>query len=182
MKKKIVLLVFGIFILQFITSCCRDSKYYDYSEMVYELSGNTIQEDEDLTIRLEAFEVEYLASNLSEFGFSNATALSCDLGWGGMKYPLQNIEITSTSRFNDAFGPNEDLKTLFTMKKFIRGTNNDSEFVPIKDINFAENPNRWFEFLLTERPTNEQNHNFTIKLTKTNEEIVTVVIEEITWE
>ncbi len=83
MKVKISIIIVGIFLFQFISSCCRNVKYYDFTKMDVQLSSNIIKQDENLTIKLIAIDLEYLSLNLSDFGFASSFALSCDDGWGG---------------------------------------------------------------------------------------------------
>lgn len=180
MKIKVLILIFGIFTIQFIASCCRSVQYYDFTEMTYELSNTIINQDEELSIELFAADVEYISSNLSDLGFSNALAFDCDDGWGGMKYPFEEIEITSSSNFNNDFSSNENLISLFQIRKFLG--NGEFEFVSIEEINLEEIQTINVELLLTEKPTIDESHVFTIKMVKSNEEEIIIEIEEISWQ
>ena len=102
MKTKGLAILIGIFLIQFISSCCKNVKYYDFSEMTYEVSNTIIEQDDILSIELLAIDLEFVASNLNKFAFSNVIAFDCDDGWGGMKHPIERIEIRSNTDFNDA--------------------------------------------------------------------------------
>lgn len=180
MKTKASIVIIGIFLIQFTVSCCKSVKYYDFTEMTYELSNTIIEQGEDLDIELSATDVEFLSSNLNNFGFSNALAFDCDDGWGGMKYPFEKIEITSKTDFNNEFFANDNLSSLFLIRVFL----GDGEFgfKPIGDIELEEIQTTDLGFLLSERPTINKKHSFTIKLTKSNGEEIAVEIVEITWQ
>ena len=66
-KKSLVLI--GYFAIQFISSCCNGVKYYDFTQMDVQLSGNTVEPDQDLTIQLFATDIKYLALQLPDLGF-----------------------------------------------------------------------------------------------------------------
>jgi len=180
MKTKISIVIIGFFLIQFIASCCKSVKYYDFTEMTYELSNTIIKQDEDLSIELFATDVNYLSSNLNGFGFSNALAFDCDDGWGGMKYPFEKIEITSKTDFNNEFSANDDLSSLFLIGRFLG--DGEFEFKSIDETELEDIQTINVEFLLSEKPTIDEEHSFTIRVTKSNGEKIVVEIEEITWQ
>lgn len=180
MKVKISIIIVGILLFQFISSCCRSVKYYDFTKMDVQLSSNIIKQDENLTIKLIAIDLEYLSLNLSDFGFASSFALSCDDGWGGMKYPFEKIEITSSSDFNNESSANENLAPLFQIRKFLG--NGEFEFVNISEIKLEEFRGDYIELMLSERPTNVLTHNFQLKLTKSNQEEIVLKTQDITWQ
>lgn len=180
MRLKTSIILIGIFLIQFIASCCKNVKYYDFTAMTYELSNTIIEQAEELSIELFATDVEYLSSTLNELGFSSTLAFNCDDGWGGMKHPLEKIEITSNANFNNEFSANDNLSSLFLISNFLG--NGEFEFKPIEATNLEEIQTLNLEFLLKEKPTMADKHTFTIKMTKTNSEKIVVEIEEITWQ
>lgn len=181
MRTKALALILGMFIFQFIVSCCRDSKYFDFTEMSYELSSTNLGPGEDLKIVLDASDLEFLASHhLADFGFPQTLATSCDQGWGGMKHPFESMEITSTSNFNADYAANENLLSLFKTPKY-HPTGN-VEYVSIEEPNLEAIQQYNLELLLTEQPTIDNTHAFTITFTKSNGDQVIVDIEEISWQ
>jgi len=180
MKTKASIILIGIFLVQFISSCCKSVKFYDFKEMTYELSDAIIEQDGELSIELFAIDLEYISSNLKELGFSSALAFDCDDGWGGMKYPFEKIELTSNANFNDEFSANENLSSLFLIRSFLG--NGEFEFKTIEETDLEEIPAENIEFLLKEKPTIDDKHIFTIKMTKSNSEEIILEIEEVTWQ
>lgn len=155
-------------------------KYYDFTEMTYEISNKLIPEDEELSIELFATDVEYLSLNLVNIEFTSALAFNCDDGWGGMKHPFEKIEITSSADFNNELSANNDLTEMFLIRTFTG--NGNFEFKSIGETNFEEFPTTNMEFLLRERPTVDNKHTFTIRMTKSNSEEIVLEIEEIIWQ
>ena len=96
-----------------------------------------------------------------------------------MKYPFEKIEITSSANFNDEFSVNENLSSLFLIRNFLG--NGEFEFKTIEETNLEEIPADNLEFLLREKPTIDDKHIFTIKLTKSNSVEIILEIEEVTW-
>jgi len=180
MKAKVATIILGIFFLQLISSCCKHVKYFDFSEMTVQLSNNIIEQNDTLTIELSATDLEYLSDNFSDFSFNAALALSCDDGWGGMKYPFQNIQITSDVDFKEGFLADENLASLFQVRKFLG--NGEFEFMKIEESNLKDISYGDVRLWLLEKPTIALNHQFKIKLTKSNEEEITVETEEIIWQ
>lgn len=180
MRTKVSIILIGIFLIHLIASCCKSVKYYDFTEMTYKLSNTIIEQDDELSIELFATDVEYISSTLNEFGFSSSSAFSCDDGWGGMKYPFEKIEITSDAHFNDEFSANENLSSLFLIRNFLG--NGEFEFKTIEEMDLEKIQTINVEFLLKEKPTIEDKHIFTIKMTKSNSEEIIVEIEQITWQ
>ena len=178
MKTKGLAILIGIFLIQFISSCCKNVKYYDFSEMTYEVSNTIIEQDDILSIELLAIDLEFVASNLNKFAFSNVIAFDCDDGWGGMKHPIERIEIRSNTDFNDEFSSNKNLIDLFQIRKFIG--NGEFELQPLSEQEEIQSDNLVLE--LHERPTISMAHSFSIKLIKSNTQEINIEIEEIIWQ
>ncbi len=180
MKVKIAIIIVGIFSIQFISSCCRGVKYYDFTKMDVQLSSDIIKQAENLTIGLFATDLKYISSNFSDFGFASSLAFDCDYGWGGMKYPFEKFEITSSSDFNNENSANDNLAHLFQIKKYLG--NGEIEFVHISEIKLDDLRGDYFELMLSERPTIELTHNLQLKLTKSNHEEIVIETQDITWQ
>lgn len=180
MKTKVTFIIVIIFFLQFISSCCRGVKYFDFTEMDSQLSGTIVKQGENLTIALSASDLKYVSFNYADFGFASSLAFDCDDGWGGMKYSFDKIEITSSADFNSEFLANENLNSLFLIKKFMG--NDGFELSKINEVELTEFSSNYLELVLNERPTVDMGHQFNIKLTKSNEGEIIVGTEEVTWE
>lgn len=179
MKSKISITIAAIFLTQFISSCCKEVKYYDFTQMTIQLSSNTLQPNERLAINLVATDVEYLSSNFMELGFGTALAFDCDDGWGGMKYPFQKIEITSSADFNADHLAGEDLLDLFLIRRFVG--NGEFEFVNSNDLDLQKLAGQDIELALDEAPEMASTHTFKISLTKSNGEVIIVETGAINW-
>lgn len=177
-KKSLVLI--GYFVIQFISSCCNGVKYYDFTQMDVQLSGNTVEPDQDLTIQLFATDLKYLALQLPDLGFASSLALNCDDGWGGMKYPFESIEITSAANFNDEYPAAQNLAPLFQIMKFLG--DGKFEMVPLAEADLAAFRGDDVTLIISERPTAVFTHQLQLKLRKSNQETITVTTTDITWQ
>lgn len=180
MKFKTSIALIGLFALQLISSCCRSVKYYDFSGMTVQVSSPTLAPTDTLRITLSAVDIQYMAYNLPKLGFDEANALSCDDGWGGMKYPFNAFEITSTAHFNEAYPANEDLSALFQIRRFIG--NGQFDLIPLQDANFSEIRTLDMELILPISPTLDKSHRFTIKMVKSNQEEIVVETDVVSWQ
>ena len=163
-----------------ISSCCRNVKFYDVLEMSIESSNTFIASDEDLYLTLSATEIEFVGSTLNDFSFASALAVTCDEGWGGMKYPFTNVTITSNADFNPDLPANSDLANLFDIKKFLE--DGAFEYLPLAEVQSEAIETDNMELLLSARPTTDSIHQFTITLLKSNEEMIVLETEEIVWD
>ncbi len=177
MKLKIGIVIVIFFALQFVYSCCKGVKYYDFSEMLVMLSSTEITAQDSLTIDIFPVNIEFMGFNFKEIGFNSALAFDCDDGWGGMKFPFEKIEITSSEDFNDNHLKGELLNDLFEISLFIG--NGKFELVPLTSqskINEGD-----IKLILPERPHNMQEHTFTIKLIKSNSDTIEVQTDKVSW-
>lgn len=180
MKWKSIIILWIIFTIQFIISCCSQVKYFDFDEISVEVSNTTIEQGEELNLKIGAVDLKYISFNHTDFGFSNALAFDCDDGWGGMKYPLKEIRITSDSNFNDEHLADELLNDLFQVE--IYKGNNETGFVPLSDVEIDNVYAAYIELLLTEKPTLSNTHKFKITLTKSNDEELIADSEAVIWQ
>jgi len=182
MKIKLLIIVLGVFFIQFISSCCRENlRFYDYTKMTAQLSDNFIASNESLTLRLIPSDLEYLSYNSINLGFTSAFAVSCEYGFDGMKFPFNKLEITSSSDFDDQHFADDDLASLFLWRKISEV--GELELVEISNIRNEVFPGEFeaIEFVLNKRPTLDLKHKFKIKLTKSNGEEINIETEEVEW-
>lgn len=179
MKIKVIIILIGIFTIQFISSCCDALPFFDFTKMDVRLSSPDIDQDTTLDIVFEAKDIQLLSNNLSNLGFTSTLALSCVDGEFGMKFPFEKIEITSNADFNDEYKVNSNLFELFEIKQY--KTLGLVEYVKLSDVILEEIYGDFIELRLSQRPMASLKHNFTFKFTKSNKEEIIVETGEITW-
>ncbi len=179
MKYKFILVLVVIFKLQFIASCCSFVKYFDYTQLSVELSNTTLTASDSLIIYVLAEDITYLSNHIHTLGLTATTAISCDEGWGGMKHPIENIIITSHQDFDSEHPTGEQLNDLFQIRVF--NTDNEIEYKPLSEIEFPFSADN-VELLLVDSPTINSEHQFSITFTKSNESILNIATDIITWE
>ncbi|HLO52902.1 MAG TPA: hypothetical protein VK169_01365 [Saprospiraceae bacterium] len=179
MKVKVIIILIGIFTIQFISSCCKGFEYYDFTTMDVVFLSDTVGQDSSFEIELSASDLFYLSMSVSDLGFAHTLAFSCDEGREGMKHPFENIEITSNNVFNNEYSANENLFQLFEIEEF-KGMG-EFEYKKLSDVKLEKLQGEFMRLRLKQRPTGSQIHNFTFKFTKSNKEEIIVETGEITW-
>jgi len=179
MKIKVIIIMIGMFTIQFVSSCCRGFEYYDFTKMDVVLLTDTIRQDSTFEVDLSASDLFYLSMSVSDLGFAHTLAFSCDEGYEGMKHPFENIEITSNNDFNDEFSANENLFQLFEIEEF--NGMGEFEYKKLSEVKLEKILGEFMSFRLKQRPTGSLKHNFTFKFTKSNKEIIIVETDEVTW-
>jgi len=129
-----------------------------------------------------------MAQNQFKFEMiQTVSALGCEEGYAGMKIPLTKIEITSDSDFSDDYPANTILNDLVTI---VLNTADDYygsnyEYLKLNNIaldKFMNPQNQYMANLyIAERPTKEKEHKLTIKLFKSNGEIITAASNILVW-
>jgi hypothetical protein len=192
MKKKTIIIVIVYTILGFIQSCdlhyCENVDYYDFSNIKINVINPNVELGDSLNIQLEPLNLDWMAKNQFKFEvIQTATALDCKEGYSGMKNPLTKIEITSDSDFSDDYPANTILNDLVTI---VLNTADDYygsnyEYIKLNNIvldKFMNPQNQYMANLtIVERPIKEKEHILTIKLYKSNGEIMTAVSNKIVW-
>lgn len=192
MKTKTLILVIIYAILGFIQSCdlhyCENVDYYDFSNFEINVLNPNVELGDSLNIQLEPLNLDWMATNQFKFEFiQTAYALSCEEGYAGMKYPLTKIEVTSDCDFSDKYPANTILNDLVTI---VLNTSDDYyginyEYLKLNNIplnKFMNPQNRYTaNLIIVERPTKEKEHILTIKLYKSNGELITAVSNKIVW-
>jgi hypothetical protein len=177
MKFKAGFILAIFFALQFVSSCCKDHKYFDFDEMTVSLSSSEIEIQDSLVIELIPVNLEFMGFNLSDIGFNSALAFDCDQGWGGMKFPFEKIEITSNEDFDAGHLKGELLNDLFKIRVFTG--NGKFEIEPLTAQ--TELSKGDIKLILSERPQNSQEHIITIKLVKSNSDTIEVQSDKVSW-
>ena len=179
MKVKVIIILIGIFTIQFISSCCKGFEYYDFTTMDAVLLTDTVGQDSSFEIELSAKDLFYLSTDFLDLGFVSTLATSCNKGYNGMKFPFEKIEITSNADFNDEYKVNSNLFELFEIKQY--KTLGQVEYVKLSDVILEEIFGDFIELRLSQRPMASLKYNFTFKFTKSNKEEIIVETGEITW-
>lgn len=189
MIKKATILIFGYLFLGIATSCdrnlCKDIlDYYDFSEIHWDVEESTLNilETDTLNFTLKT-EIEYLAHQHSFNLFSSAYALSClEHGNQGMKFPMTKIEITSNSDFDENHPAGAVLNDIIYIIKTVGEpvTKLMDEFA-FESIFTSVQGDRT-SFLLPTQPDVASEHVFTMKVYKSNGDIVSSESEIIIWE
>ncbi len=181
MKKRILTIILCLNLFSLL-SCfdCSDYKYYDYSGIKILVHNPFVAlEDENLSLSVRYEGTTYLSQTkkINNFG-SSLYAFDCDKGFGGEKYPLVRISITSDSDFNSEYLANNELNDIV----YARGTNIDGEYVLDKVSNFQPSKINLAYFFISLKPETDKTHKITIEIEKSNREILSATSEEITWE
>lgn len=190
-----ILIPIGVYFLLIIivNSCdygfCKDVDYYDFSGVQIQIkSSNTIESQDSLIFKINQSGTRYMAQKQIDFNFIKSTyALNCDYGWNGMKIPLTKIEISSNSDFDEDHPANTSLNDLI-MVRILEDPNkfhSAYHFEKFDSVGFDKllaredflNP----DFYITEQPTMELSHRLTVKIFKSNGDIILAESEEIFW-
>lgn len=182
MKKKFFLLFFGLNLIS-LNSCfehCKDYKFFDYQNIEVSVENPEVSQNDSLSFGIQYLNIEYLSSRSTQFDFGNNlhAFTSCDKGYGGEKYPLSRIKITSDSDFNDAYPAQSELNEIVT----IRGTNANGEYVLGHLNDFDPSDLNIGYMWISDRPTLDSNHHLTIEIEKSNGDVLSATSMQIIWE
>jgi hypothetical protein len=182
MKAKLLILVVGYFLLNIIlVSCgaCNDVKYYDFHAMDILTDSPTVSVTDSLLFRIRPNDTIYRANENSLNGvFNSAYAFDCDDGWGGMKYRVLKIEITSDRDFSDDYPANALLNNIVTANTLIGGGNHFYQNFSAIDLQ----TDLWSDMYIVKKPTREKAHRLKVTIYKENGETVSAESDEIVWE
>jgi len=192
MIKKSAILLMIYTILGIIQSCdlhyCENVDFYDFTNIKINEINPNIELNDSLKFRIEALNLGWMAQNQFKFEIiQTVSALGCKEGYAGMKSPITKIEITSDSDFNDDYPANTILNDLVTI---VLNTADDYygsnyEYLKLNNIDLVKfmNPQNQYmaNLIIVERPTKEKEHKLTIKLFKSNGEIITVDSNRFVW-
>lgn len=177
----IVLTIFGA--ISFLSSCldkiCEDKKYFDFNTMTINVESTAIRANDSLSFHIRAMDGCYLGFNMPKFNLiSSAYAFNCDEGWGGLKYPLTKIEITSDSDFNNNHPANSILNGLISVDAWIEESR-EIKNMKLDEVSITDN----FEsqMYISEIPTISKEHILTIKLYKSDGKVIESKTDKIIW-
>jgi hypothetical protein len=182
MKKKILALFFCLN-LTCLINCfehCKDYEFFDYEGIKAVVQNPYVMENDSLSFGTSYINIEYLSDVKFNFNFGNKlyATVDCDKGYGGEKYPLNRITITSDSDFNTDFPANSELNEIIS----VNGTNSNGDYVIGKVIDFEASNVNLSNMYLSMRPNNNESHKITIEIEKSNGEVLSSTTEEIIWE
>jgi hypothetical protein len=192
MKRKLIILLIGYYILGIIQSCdlhyCEDVDYYDFNNISITVVDSLIETEDSLNFVLQASDLNWMAQCQGNFSiFQNSYALACEEGWAGMKTPLTKIEITSNADFSEEYPANTILNDLITIDLCTADGyyDCDRKYLDLNNIDLKKfmNPQNQYManlFIIT-RPTEAKEHKFTFKLYKSDGSIITSESEKIVW-
>jgi len=192
MVKKVIILIFAYYILGIGQSCdlhyCEDVDYYDFTGISLTEMNSIIELGDSLNFRIQALNLDWMAQNQFKFEmFPKTYALACESGWAGMKFPLTRIEITSDSDFNDEYPANTILNDLVTIDLCTAEDyyECDVKYLKLNDIDLTKfmNPQNQYmaNLFIVEKPSKSNEHKLTIKLFKSNGEVITAETNNIIW-
>ena len=193
MIKKGIILIIGYYFIGIIQSCdlhyCEDVDFYDFSKIELVEVNSEIELNDTLNIWVHAHNLDWMAQNQFKFDMiQTISALGCESGWAGMKFPLTKIEITSNSDFNDDYPANTLLNELITINLCTAEDYYDCniEYLKLNNIDLVKfmNPQNQYmaDLFIVERPTKEKEHKLTIKLFKSNGDIILAESNKLIWE
>lgn len=178
MKKKILILVFTLNLLGVI-GCCGDVKYFNYSGIEVEVRNPVVAVNDSLSFGYKVTGSEYLAITKPFSLFSNAAyALECDKGYGGDKYPLVRISVTSDTDFDAEHPAGTELNNII----YTRGTSGGEYDVYGTLPEFDPSTVNTYYMYLKAKPDNDNPHKLTIEIERVNGDVYSNTSEEIVWE
>lgn len=179
--------------LSMIQSCdlhyCEDVDFYDFMKIEINEINPNIELYDTLNIRIQAYDLDWMAQNQFKFDMiQTVSALACESGWAGMKFPLTKIEITSDCDFNDDYPSNTLLNELVTINLCTAEDYYEcnNEYLKLNNIDLVKfmNPQNHYmaDLFIVERPTKEKEHKLTIKLFKSNGDTIIAESNMLMWE
>jgi len=192
MIKKGIILIIGYYLIAIIQSCdlhyCEDVDFYDFSNIEIVKVNSVIELNDTLNIQIQANNLNWMAQNQLKFNIiQTVSALACEAGWAGMKFPLTKIEITSNSDFNDDYPANTLLNELVTINLCTAEDYYEcnNEYLKLNNIDLVKfmNPQNYYmaDLFIVERPTKEKEHKLTIKLFKLNGDTIIAETNILIW-
>lgn len=176
-----VLAIFGV--IAILSSCldkiCKDKKYFDFNTMTIHIESTEIVANDSLSFHIRTTDGHYLGSNSARFSLiSSASAFDCDEGWGGLKYPVTKIEITSDSDFNDDYPANSILNGLVSVDAWTEESR-EMRNMALDEVNITGN----FEsqMYISDMPSISKEHKLTIKLSKSDGKVIDSKTDMIIW-
>ena len=193
MKKKIFW-VFGLMGFVLLLDACNGIDcncgpyipFFDFDEVDVFTEIDTVKANQNFEFRLLPLDLEFFAE-LPErpcrkpLFIATANACSCIVdGNDGMKFPVEEISLTSNSNWADSLTAGTDLSDLLLLDVRMIG-----DFKPANeqfDEQYFFNAYSFSIFRIEERPTADSLHVLTLEFTKSNNEKIIVELPEMVWE
>lgn len=172
-----------VFILSLIDACiCRDSKYLDFEGITIVVDEPTISQGDSLVLFLEPLDVRYVGQASPTFSLFSSTyaAIDCDYGWGGLKFPLSSVSISSDQGFNSDYPAGTELNELFFLDTYIYEFPGDERIKPLAEVDLESLISS--ELILREFPTASKEHVFRIDLIREKGDTLTAFSPAVSWE
>ena len=181
MTKQIAIILGLLITIEIVTSCfdhCDRYKYFDFDSISITPMNPIVAVDDSLTLRIDKPDGRFIAARIRLNMITTAyAAVDCDKGWGGFKFPISKIKVTSDSDYSDNLPANSILNEIVIIRKWKTG--NEYELTNLYDIDGGDS---WSWMYISERPTLSKLHRFTIKLYKSNGDIIIGTSDQIQWE
>lgn len=181
LKKLIFGGVFSLSLLGLSNCFCDPAPpYVDFSEIDIHSLETEVTVGDSLLLYLDPREPVYISERVIQaLSFSKAYATSCpNPGEAGMKFPIENMAITSNHDFDSGHKAGENLNDLFLVRTY-------TDWVPLSDSIINSNILSFgfyeVQLLLVNSPSLNTNHTFSIELIKSNQEVIVGNSEEIIW-
>ncbi|MEM8898891.1 MAG: hypothetical protein AAGC85_12330 [Bacteroidota bacterium] len=181
--RKSLLLLLTVFILSLIDACiCRDSKYLDFDEITIVVDEPAISQGDSLVLFLEPLGVKYVGQASPAFSlFSSAyAAIDCDYGWGGLKFPLSSVRISSDQDFHADYPSGTELNELFFLDTYVYEAPGEDRIKPLAEVDLQSLISS--ELILREFPTASKEHIFRIDLLREKGDTLTAFSPKLSWE
>ncbi|MEM6766038.1 MAG: hypothetical protein AAF824_10310 [Bacteroidota bacterium] len=183
MIKKSIFLLFAGYIISLISACiCNNTKYVDFDEISILVDEPLISTGDSLLMYVEAVDPRFIGQaspGLSLFPTAYA-AIDCDYGWGGLKFPISSVSITSNQDFNDDYPAGTELSPLFLLDTYTYEAPGSERIKPLGEVNPQELiPS---ELILYEIPTASKAHILKIEITRTKGDTLIAFSPTLSWE
>ena len=182
MRKSVSLLLTGFF-LSLISACiCSNTKYLDFDEITIVVNEPTVSQGDSLVLFLEPQDVRYIGQAFPSFSlFSSAyAAIDCEYGWGGLKFPVASVSISSDQDFLADYPAGEELNELFFLDTYVYEAPGAERFKPLAEVDLQSLISS--ELILREFPTASQEHLFRIDLIREKGDTLTAYSPTVSWE
>lgn len=167
-------------------NCPTPIPFFDFESIQLNGSDFEIEESEVLEFRVLLEGIEFLAlENKKSWDFSFSlmpTVMACSCledGFDGLKFPIESISLISNADWNEDLPAGEDLSE-FLLSNYYTA----DEFVQVSTVineSYFLFPDIDTRVQIQERPSKDQTHTLTLTFTKSNGEIISQFLDEVTW-
>ncbi|MEM8902020.1 MAG: hypothetical protein AAGC85_28185 [Bacteroidota bacterium] len=181
--RKSILLLLTVFVISLINACiCQDSKYLDFDGITIVVDEPIVSQGDSLILFLEPLDARFIGQTGPVFSlFSSAyAAIDCDYGWGGLKFPISSVSISSDQDFHTDYPAGTELNELFFLDTYIYEAPGDERIKPLAQVDLDNLISS--ELILREFPTAAKEHIFRIDLIREKGDTLTAYSPTINWE